>query len=137
MLKPILPDDVEVNITNDDIRLKSKLTTNKTIRFTKRSYFQTILSFTQSHSGVLGDTKGFVQLIPGSYKSDKSLNITGIDKILLKCDCINRSMPNSTREPSLYRFSLEKPPGHEIYKKSRNKFLTETKKSILFHITFY
>ena len=35
MLKSLLPIEVKVNITIDDIRLKSNLTTNKTIRFTK------------------------------------------------------------------------------------------------------
>ena len=51
MLKSLLPDEVEVNITIDDFELKSNLTTNKTIRFTKKSFFHTILIFTQSHSG--------------------------------------------------------------------------------------
>ena len=35
MLKSLLPDEVKVDITIDDIRLRSNLTTNKTIRFTK------------------------------------------------------------------------------------------------------
>ena len=36
MLKSLLPADVKVNITNDDFGKKSSLTTNKTIRFTKK-----------------------------------------------------------------------------------------------------
>ena len=39
MLKSLLPDDVKVNFTIDDIRLRSNLTTNKTIRFTKNLIF--------------------------------------------------------------------------------------------------
>ena len=39
MLKSLLLKDVKVNITIDNIRLKSSLTTNKTIRFTKISFF--------------------------------------------------------------------------------------------------
>ena len=39
MLKPLLPDDVKVNFTIDAIRLRSNSTTNKTIRYTKRSFF--------------------------------------------------------------------------------------------------
>ena len=35
--------------------------------------------FIGSHSGELGDTEKFVQLMPGSHKSDKPVNITGID----------------------------------------------------------
>ena len=38
-IKSLLPNDVKVNITIDDIRLKSKLTTNKTIKFTKKIFF--------------------------------------------------------------------------------------------------
>ena len=36
----------------------------------------------------MGDIDGFIQLIPGNYESDTPPNITGIDKIHLKCDCI-------------------------------------------------
>ena len=39
MLKSLLPDDVEKNITIDDIRLISNLTTNKTIRLTKNFFY--------------------------------------------------------------------------------------------------
>ena len=67
MLKSLLPKEVKVNITIDDIRLKSNLTRNKTSRFTKKSFFYVILGFTQSHLGELGDFEGFFQLIPGSY----------------------------------------------------------------------
>ena len=38
MLKSLLPKNVKINITSDDIRLKSNLTTNKTIRFTEKSF---------------------------------------------------------------------------------------------------
>ena len=79
MLNFLLPDEVKLKFTIDDIRLKSNLTTNKTIRFTKRSSFYTILGFIKSHSGVLGDFSGCVQLIPGSYKNDNPFNITGSD----------------------------------------------------------
>ena len=81
MLKPLLPTDVKVKITIHDFRLKSNLTTNKTVRFTKKSFFCVLLGFTQSHSGELGDIAGFIQLIPATYKGDKPIKITGIDKI--------------------------------------------------------
>ena len=38
-LKHILPDNVKVNITIDDIRIKSNLKTNQTLIFTERSFF--------------------------------------------------------------------------------------------------
>ena len=82
MLKSLLPDDVKVNITIDDIGLRSNLTTIKTSRFTKNCFFYTMLGFTQSHSWPLSETEGFVQLIPGAYKSDKLINITGVDKFI-------------------------------------------------------
>ena len=40
--KHILPDNVKVNITIDDIRLKSNLKNNQTPIFTERSFFYTI-----------------------------------------------------------------------------------------------
>ena len=78
MLKSLLPDEVKVNISFDDIRPKSNLTTNKTIRFTLKIFFYTVLGFTQSHSGSLGNIEKFVQLILGPYKSNRPIIITGI-----------------------------------------------------------
>ena len=121
MLMSLLPDKVKENIKNDGTRLKSSLTTAKTIRFTKKSFFYTILGFTQSHSGILAGIEGFVQLIPGSYKNDKPINITAIDKLLLKTDCVNGSIINGIREPILYSFELDKPPRFRFYKEPRIK----------------
>ena len=136
-LKHILPDNVKVNITIDDIRLKSNLKINQTLIFTEKSFFYTILGFTQSRSYPLDDIDGFYQLIAGLYKSDKPINITGIDKIHLKCDCIQGSIVNGIREPILYSFALSSPPGHKIYKEPRIKFFKKINKSVLSHITFY
>ena len=79
----ILPDNAKVSITIDDIRLKSNLKINQTLIFTEKSFFYTILGFTRSRSYPLDDIEGFYQLIAGSYKSDRPINITGIDKIHL------------------------------------------------------
>ena len=68
MLKSLLP-----RITIDDIRLRSNVSSNETIRFTKNCFiFYTILGFTQNRSRRLSDIQGFVQLIPGTYKSEKT-----------------------------------------------------------------
>ena len=136
-LKHILPDNVKVNITIDDIRLKSNLKINQTLLFTEKSFFYTILGFTQSRSYPLDDIDGFYQLIAGSYKSDKPINLTGIDKIHLKCDCIQGSIVNGVREPILFSFALSSPPGHKIYNEPRIKLLKKINKSVLSHITFY
>ena len=135
-LKHILPDNVKINITID-IRLKSNLKINQTLIYTEKSFFYTILGFTQSRSYPLDDIDGFYQLIAGSYESDRPINITGIDKIHLKCDCIQGSIVNGIREPILYSFALSSPPGHKIYKEPRIKLFKKVNKSILSHITFY
>ena len=106
ILKYILPDNVKISVTIDDIRLKSNLKTNQTLIFTEKSFIYTILGFTQSRYYPLDDIDGFYQLIKGSYESDKPINITGIGKIHLKSDCINGSIVNGTREPILYSFAL-------------------------------
>ena len=136
-LKHILPDNVKLSVTIDDIRLKTNLKTNQTLIFTEKSFFYTILGFTQSRSYPLDDIDGFYQLIAGSYKSDKPINITGIDKIHLKCNCIERSIVNGVREPILFSFALSSPPGHKIYKESKIKLFKRVNKSVLSHITFY
>ena len=105
-LKYILPDDVKVSVTIDDIRLKSNLKTNQTLISTEKSFFCTILGFTRSQSYPLDDIDGFYELIAGSYKSNKTINITGIGKIHLKCDCIQGSIVNGKREPILFSFAL-------------------------------
>ena len=136
-LNHILPDNVKVNITIDDVKLKSNLNTNQTLLFTEKSFFYTILGFTQSRSYPLDDIDSHYQIIAGSYKSDKPINITGIDKIHLKCDCIQGSIVNGVREPILYSFALSSPPGHKIYKEPRVKLFKKVNKSVLSHITFY
>ena len=136
-LKLILPDNVKINITIDDIRLKSNLKINQTLIFTEKSLFYTILGVTQSRSYPLDDIDGFYQLIAGSYKSDRPNIITGIDKIHLKCDCIQGSIVNGIRDPILYSFALSSPACHKIYKEPRIKLFKKINKSILSHITFY
>ena len=76
-------------------------------------------------------------MIAGSYKGDRPINITGIGKVHLKCDCINGSIVNGVREPILHSFALSSPPGHKIYKSSKIKLFKKMKKSVLSHITFY
>ena len=107
---------MEVSFTKDDVKLKPNLKTNQTLISTNKSFFYTILGFTRLHSYPLEDIDGFYQLSAGSYKSDRPINITRIDKIHLKCDCIQGSIVNGTREPILYGFALSSPPGHKIFK---------------------
>ena len=65
-LKNILPDNVKISVTIDEKFYKSNLEFNQTLIFTNKSFFYTILGFTQSHSYPLDDIDGFYQLIAGS-----------------------------------------------------------------------
>ena len=55
----ILPDNAKISVTIDDVRLKSNLKTIQTLTFTEKSFFNTILGFTRSHSYPPDDTDGF------------------------------------------------------------------------------
>ena len=136
-LKNILPDNVKINISIDEKLYKTNLKTNQTLIFTNKSFFYTILGFTQSHSYPLDDIDGFYQLIAGSFKSEKPINITGIDKVQLKCDCFDGSIMNGIREPILYSFALDQPPNHKIHKEPKVKLFKKVNKRVLSHITFY
>ena len=46
MLKSLLPDEVKVYIKFADIRQKSNLTVSRTIRFTQKTFFYTLLGCT-------------------------------------------------------------------------------------------
>ena len=76
-------------------------------------------------------------MIAGSYIGERPINITGIDKIHLKRDCIQGSIVNRVREPILYSFALSSPPGHKIYKEPRINLFKKINKSVLSHIAFY
>ena len=95
-----------------------------------------MLRFLQSHSGPLNDIEGFVQLIPGSYKSAKPIIFTGIDKVHLKFNFNNDSNVNGVREILMYSFALYNPPGYTINGEPRVKLLKKIK-SVLSHIPFY
>ena len=136
-LKYILPDNEKVSVTIHDIRLKCNLKINQTSIFPGKSFFYTLLGFTLSHSYALDDIERFYQSIAGSNKSERPINITGMDKIHSKCDCNNASIINGTREPHFYSFALSSSSGHKIYKEPRIKLFKKMNKSVLSHITFY
>ena len=118
------------------MRLKSNLKINQTLIFTEKSFY-TILRFARSRSYPLDDIDRFYHLIAESYKSDRPINITEVDEIHLKCDCMQGSIVNGFREPVLYSFALSSPPGHKIYREPKIKLFKKVNKSVLSHITFY
>ena len=126
-----------MSIKIDDIRLKSHLNNNQTLIFFEKSFLNIILGFTESYSYVLNHIDGFYQLIAVSYKSNKPINISGIDKFHLNFDCISGSITNCTREPISYSFALSSPPGYKIHKETRIELLKKINKPVLSHITFY
>ena len=76
-------------------------------------------------------------MVAGSYKSDIPINITGIDKAHLKCDCRQGFIVNGIREPLWHSFALSSPPGHKIYKEPRIKLFKKVNKSVLSRISTY
>ena len=50
-LKNILPNNVKINVTIDERKYKTDLKINQTLIFTNKSFFYTILGFTQSQQG--------------------------------------------------------------------------------------
>ena len=60
--KNILPDNVKVNVTSDDVRLKSILKNNQTLTFTEKSFFYTILGSTRSHCYPLDNIERFLSV---------------------------------------------------------------------------
>ena len=99
-----------------------------------KTFFYIKLGFIQSHSGPLGDIKRFVRKKVGSYKNEKPINITRIDKVHLKRGCINESIFNGVTEPILYNCALQKTSRPINTKLLGLNFL---KKLVLSHITFY
>ena len=128
---------MKISVTIDEKKYKSNSKIIQTLKFTNKSFFYTILGFTQSHSYLLDDIDGFYQLIAASYESDKPNNITGNDKVHLKCNVVDGSIVNGVREPILYSFALDQPPGHKIYKEPKVKLFKKINKSVLSHLTFY
>ena len=51
VLQSLLPNEVEVKISIDDITLRSDSSINRTIKFTKKSFFCIILGFSRPHLG--------------------------------------------------------------------------------------
>ena len=96
-----------------------------------------MLAFTRSHFYLLDNIDGFYQLIAGSDKSNKPINIMGLHIIHLKRDGKQGSIVNGSGEPILYSFALDQPHGHKIYKESKVKLFNKINKSVLSHIQFY
>ena len=120
ILKSLLLNEAKVIFTIDNFGLKVNLTTNKTKKFPKKSFFYTILGFTKSHSGLFVDIEGYIEKVPRTYKTEKPINITGNDKVQLKCDCFDGNRVIDVREPTLFSLALDKSSGHKNKQRTKN-----------------
>ena len=130
-------DDISIRTT---IVLKFKNEKMKfglgTLRFDKQSFFHTLSGFSP-YWDYKPSTSNHV-LIPSVYPSDKSiLNLNTIDKIHLKCDCIDGSIQDGVRQPILFSFVLNKPSGYKVFCEPETIHYKKINKSVLNTITFY
>ena len=129
-----------LQIEYDDLNKKVKLiltrfgTTFGTLRFDDKSFFHTLFVF--DPYWVYKPTNAFFADAPGVYTSDKIiLNLNTIDKIHLKCDCIDGSIKDGVRQPILLSFVLDKPVGYKVFCESKTIHYKKINKSVLNTIT--
>ena len=132
-------DDISMRTT---IVLKFKNEKKKfalgTLRLDKHPVFHTLLGFSPYWDYKPSNYNHV--LIPGVYPSDKIvLNLNTIDKIYLKCDCIDGSIQDGVRQPILFSFVLDKPAGYKVFCKHETIHYKKINKSksVLNTITFY
>ena len=107
-----------------------------TLRFDKQSFFHTLLGFSPYWDHKPNNSHHI--LTPGVYPSDKViLNLNTIDKIHLKCDAIDGSVVNGIRQPILFSFVLDKPPGYKVFSEEETIHYKKLNKSVLNTLTFY
>ena len=124
MVESLHPNNIKMNVTLEYIRMRTNLTIrststipkNATVKFTKNFFFHTFLSFR-----VRLDPNEFIQEEAGSHKDEKCILFTRIDEVQMKCNWINGSLVRGAREPIVYGFASDKPPGHKIGTAPRKK----------------
>ena len=75
--------------------------------------------------------------IPGVYTSDKILNLKTINKLHLKCDCIDGSIQDGVRQSILFSFVSDKLPGYKVFYEPETIHYKKINKSVLITLTFY
>ena len=102
-----------------------------TLRFGEKSFFHTLLGFDPYWDYKPAKTNNV-------YTNDKIiLNLNTINKIHLKCDCIDGSIQDGVRQPILYSFVLDKPSGYKVFCEPETIHYKKINKSVLNTITFY
>ena len=131
-----------LQIEYDDLNKKVKLILTRfgdtfgTLRFDKKSFFHTIFGFVPYWD--YKPTNAIHADAPGVYTSDKViLNLNTINKIQLKCDCIDGSIQDGVRQPIVFIFVLDKPSGYKVFCQPETIHYKKINKSVLNTITFY
>ena len=126
-----------LKIEYDDVSMKTKLIFDyfSSLRFNNKSFFHTLLGFTpywdyKPTNGVNSDS-------PGVYISDKILYLNTINRIHLKCACIDGSIQDGVRQPILYSFVIDKKPGYKKFSEPETIHYKKINKSVLNTKTFY
>ena len=107
---------------------------------TKTSFFHTILGFTPywDYKPINPTFTTPGAYTSGIYTSDKViLNLNTINKIHLKCDCIDGSIQDGVRQPILFSFILDKPSGYKVFCEPETIHYKRINKSVLNTINFY
>ena len=113
---------IEFNIQADTISMKSILSSSNHIVF--NSELNTLLGFTNK------------EYPAGIHTSEKPVMISIIDKVHLKCDCVDGSIVNGIQEQILFSFNLSSPPGYKIIKEPNIIFYKKINKTRLDSIQF-
>ena len=131
-----------IQIDYDEINKKVKLILSSsansfgTLRFDDKSFFHALLGFDP-----YWDYKPTIAIhadFPGVYTNDKDvLNLNTINKIHLKCDCIDGSIQDGLRQPILYSFILDKPSRYKVFCQPETIHYKKINKSVLNTVTFY
>ena len=107
-----------------------------TLRFDKKSLFHTLLGFTPYWD--YKPTNAFFADAPGVYTSDKIiLNLNTINKIHLKCNCIDGCIQDGLRQPILFSFVLDKPSEYKVFCRPETINYKKISTSVLNTIPFY
>ena len=134
-------------IEYDDISMKTKILlkfkSNRqrmfglgTLKFDERSFFHTLLGFIPYWD--YKPTNAIHANSPGVQTSDKfSLSLYAINKIHLKCDCIEGSIQDGVRQPILFSFVLDKPAGYKVFSEPETIHYKRINQSVLKTITFH
>ena len=98
------------------------------IRFDEKCFFfSTVLSFTPGWN-----YKHYIE-----YISQKLLILSSTNKKHLKCDVIDWTVQNGSRQPILFSFVLDKPAGYKVFCEPETKQYKKISKPVLNTIIFY